>query len=204
MSAADMIALALAWVLAVGSPGPATLGILSSAMTHGSRAALQFTAGILCGSMFWGLCAGLGLGAVMIAHPHMLGALRYIGATYLLWLAFKAARRARAGTAPDTPENARGRPFLRGLLIHLTNPKAVLAWGAVYSVALGPNAPLLLILEVFLLLFSVSVLVCCSYALLFSRPAVARAYRRMHRLFDAAFAAAFGGAGIALLTARAT
>lgn len=41
-----------------------------------------------------------------------------------------------AAAMPTAPQKA----FLGGLMLHITNPKAILSWGAVYAVAIPPGA----------------------------------------------------------------
>ena len=91
---------------------------------------------------------GVGLGAVVAAHPGALLAIKYAGAAYLLWLAWKSWR---AGPADPS---ARGsvRPWniiRRGFLSNALNPKPVLfllaflpqftspAWGPIWQQILG-------------------------------------------------------------------
>lgn len=204
--------ISLAFILAAAfaataSPGPATLGIASTAMRRGAKPALAFAFGVTCGSLTWSIAAAAGLGAVMLTHGWMLELVRYAGALYLLWLGVKAAQAAwRPGSAPE-PLPAQGdqnRVFAKGLFLHLTNPKAILFFGALYSMMLTPEAMLTDIVIVITAVGLQSALVFHSYALLFSRGAVMRGYLRARRPFEAAFAVLFVGAGARLLTLRLT
>ena len=81
-----------------------------------------------------------GMSALMLANAWVFEVIRYIGAGYLLWLAIKSLRRAWSGQLPNMPTTGKGRLFLKGYLLHITNPKAILAWGAIYAiVAIGFN-----------------------------------------------------------------
>ena len=90
----EFVAIWIAWLLAGGSPGPATMGIAGTAMTSGRAAALAFALGILAGSASWGVAAALGLSAIMLANAWAFEVLRYVGVAYLGWLAVKALLRA--------------------------------------------------------------------------------------------------------------
>lgn len=202
MTVADPILIVAAWAVAAGSPGPATLAISGAAMAQGRGPGLATAAGVACGSASWGIAAALGMSAVMLAHGWAFSAVKLIGAAYLLYLAGRSLyRAARAGPAAARPP-AQGRLFLRGMLVHLTNPKAVLAWGAIFAVALPAQAGPAQVWALFALLFGTSAVIFVSYALLFSVGPVARGYARLQRLFDAAFGLLFGAAGLKLLTAR--
>ena len=202
----DFIAIWVAWLVAAGSPGPATMGIAGTAMAAGRRPALAFALGVLAGSASWGIAAALGLSAVMLANAWVFSVIRYAGACYLGWLALKALRSALKpgeSCAPGTPfRGSFGALFAKGAAIHLTNPKAILSWGAIYTIVANADATLATLFAFFGLFYAASVLVFVGYALLFSSARIANAYVRARRGFDAAFAGFFGFASISILTAR--
>jgi len=202
MTASDPVLIIAAWAVAAGSPGPATLAISGAAMARGRGPGLATAAGVACGSASWGIAAALGMSALMLAHGWAFSAIRLVGAAYLLYLAARSLRRAIRPGAPQAAPSARGGLFLRGMLIHLTNPKAVLAWGAIFAVALPAGAGTVQIWQLFALLFGTSAAIFLAYALLFSVGPVARGYARLRRVFDALFGVLFGAAGLKLLTAR--
>ena len=201
----EFVAIWIAWLLAGASPGPATMGIAGTAMATGRPAALAFASGILAGSASWGIAAALGLSAIMLAHVWVFEIIRYAGAAYLGWLAIKALRRAMVpGSAQaGTPFSGSARNlFLKGTAIHLTNPKAILSWGAIYAIVAPSDATLATLLGYFALLYAGSILIFIGYAFLFSSAAMVRGYARASRWFDLAFAGFFGFASFKILTAR--
>lgn len=196
---------AVAWGLAAASPGPATLAIAGAAMGQGRGAGLSLASGVILGSAFWGAAAALGMSALMLAQVWLMVLFRYVGAAYLLFLAYKALRSAMSDKAlvvQSAGTRTLGRHFRRGLLIHLTNPKAIFAWGAVFAVAVPLGAGSGVMLGAYTSLLAVSVLVFWGYGVLFSAPLIARTYGRARRWFDGAFALMFGAAGMKILTAR--
>jgi threonine/homoserine/homoserine lactone efflux protein len=192
-----------AFVAAV-SPGPATMTIATVAMSQGRRAALATASGVTTGSVLWSAGAALGLGAVMLAHAWLLEAMRYLGAAYLLYLALKAARAAWRGEAVDQGpalSSSLHRAYGRGLVLHLTNPKAILFFGSLYSIAIRPGTAPAELLTVIAAIGVQSFLVFHLYAVLFSIPGIAGIYARLRRWFEGVFALVFGSAGIAMLSA---
>ncbi|MCB1360468.1 MAG: LysE family translocator [Rhodobacter sp.] len=201
----DLLPILLGWMVAIVSPGPATLAITGTAMEGGRARGLALAWGVVTGSAVWGTLAGLGLGAAMMSHAWTFEVLRYAGAGYLGWLAWKSARAAlRPGAARPrhAGDESLRRAWARGALIHLTNPKAVLFWGAVYALAVPADAPASVLWEVGLGCLATSMLTLSAMALAFSAPPVARLYLRARRGFDAAFALLFGLAALKILTAR--
>ncbi|WP_163280031.1 LysE family translocator, partial [Klebsiella aerogenes] len=75
------------------------------------------------------LAVGLGLGGVFAAWPLLHDILRYVGALYLLYLAWKIAR---SGAMSDDAAAARPMSFLQAAAFQWVNPKAwIMAIGAV-------------------------------------------------------------------------
>mgnify|MGYP001947376223 CR=1 FL=1 len=131
----NLPAILLAALIAVASPGPATMALAGTAMASGRRAGLALAAGISTGSLIWSVTAALGLSTMMLAHAWVMELVRYVGAGYLLFLAFKAARSALSSRQAATKALAGPGPalYVKGLMLHLTNPKAILFFGALYS-----------------------------------------------------------------------
>ncbi|MBO9395709.1 LysE family translocator [Shimia sp. R9_2] len=202
----EFIAIWIAWLMAGGSPGPATMGIAGTAMSAGRSSTLAFALGILAGSASWGIAAALGLSAVMLANVWVFEILRYAGAAYLGWLAFKALKRAVAKdttAAAGTPFSGSARSlFAKGAAIHITNPKAILSWASIYAIVAPADATPATLFGYFGLLYVGSILIFIGYAFLFSSPAIVRGYQRASRIFDLAFAGFFGFAGFKILTAK--
>ncbi|MCB4378921.1 LysE family translocator [Synechococcus sp. MU1644] len=202
---AEFAAIWIAWLLAGGSPGPATMGIAGTAMSAGRASALAFALGILAGSASWGIAAAVGLSAIMLAHVWVFEIVRYAGVAYLAWLAFKALKSAWHGgdTPVGTPFSGSVRNlFLKGAAIHITNPKAILSWGSIYAIALPADAQPAAIFQCFAYLYAGSILIFIGYALLFSNARIVAAYRKARRWFELAFAGFFGFASYKILTAR--
>lgn len=208
MSAAEIAAIMLGWAVGVASPGPAIMALISTALSAGRRAALAFGAGIVTGTGMWGLAAGAGLGALMSQYSWTVEVLRFAGAGYLLYLAVRSGRRALSAGYAEMSDRAESlapsRAYAKGLMIHLTNPKAIFFWGSLYAVVVSPDAPWSDILTVGLACLVTSATVVTVYALLFSTRHAARIYLRLRRVFDGVFAALFGTAAVGVLTMRFT
>ena len=103
------------------TPGPNTILLTASGATFGFRRTLPHLLGIELGFPAMMVAVGWGLGAVFVAHPALHGVLRWVGAAYLLFLAWKIAS-ARSSDG----EGARGRPmtFLQSVAFQWVNPKA--------------------------------------------------------------------------------
>ncbi|RBO52532.1 LysE family translocator [Rhodovulum sp. BSW8] len=199
----------IAYVIAAGSPGPSTLRIMGVAMNHGRQAGLALAAGVISGSLFWGLSAATGVSALLARYAEALIVLKVFGGIYLLYLAVRAARNAMTpDTAPSTgPARANTPPspaalYRHGLIMHLANPKAVLAWIALVTLGLGAEASWHDVATILAGCAVLSVTIFGGYAIVFSTAPMISLYRRARRGIEGVLAVFFGLAGLRLLSSR--
>jgi len=195
-----------AGLIASLSPGPATLAIAGTSMERGRLQGVVIALGIFSGSITWSISAAAGIGALMLVNLWIFEVIRYLGAGYLLFLAIQAARGAISNQQLNTRavQGRLRRVYLHGLLLHLTNPKAVLFFGSIYTIGIPPGAQLSQLLTVMVSLAAISFTVFVGYALLFSTPLATKLYLRARRWFQAVFAIGFAAAGLKILTTRVT
>ena len=145
----------LAWallgfvVVTLFTPGPNNTMLMSSGLNFGFRRGLPHLWGVALGFAVMVLAVGLGLGAVFQAIPALYTVLKYVGAAYLLYLAWQIAT---AGP-PEQEGAAHGRPitFLEGAAFQWVNPKGwVMAVGAVSTYAAVATFPGNMLLITFL------------------------------------------------------
>lgn len=122
------------------TPGADMMFCLSQGMAAGPRAAVAASAGISAGVLCHVALAGLGLGAAVEAFPWLFGAIRWVGAAYLLWLAWRTLRTPLSGRI--VPRRA-SRAFRDGLVVNLSNPKVILFVLAFVPQFVDPARPVL-------------------------------------------------------------
>ncbi|CAK14835.1 putative transporter, LysE family [Pseudomonas entomophila L48] len=134
------------------TPGPNNTMLLASGVNFGVRRTIPHALGISVGFMVLVLAVGLGLGEVFKAWPPLYSILRYAGAAYLLYLAWKIAT-----SGPMSGDTASGRKplgFWGAAAFQWVNPKAwVMAVGAIttYTPAQGYVFNVIIIAAVFAL-----------------------------------------------------
>lgn len=135
MSFYGFMAFCAVYLLAVATPGPGVAAVLTRSLTYGLRGAPPFIAGFLLGDLLWFAGAAAGLAALAQTAQSVFLVVRYAGAAYLLYLAY------RLWTAPPRPLEAADvhasqksfRLFLGSLTLTLGNPKPM-----IFFVALLP------------------------------------------------------------------
>ena len=131
-----LLIFATASIALSATPGPDMLLIVSRTVAQGRTAGFLTLAGAQVGTVVHALAAALGLSQLMLHVPAAYEVIRWIGAAYLLWLAWKTIRSAHIHSVEldDPPRISRGRIFIEGLLTNLLNPKMV-----VFIIALFPQ-----------------------------------------------------------------
>jgi threonine/homoserine/homoserine lactone efflux protein len=121
--------------VAAASPGPTIAAIVARVLGRGMSGAIAFTAGIMLGEIVWLTVAILGLAVVAQTFQGVFLAIKYAGAAYLLYLAWKLWTAPVAdNVVPDRADGKRVRLFFAGVAVTLGNPKVV-----VFYLALLPN-----------------------------------------------------------------
>ncbi len=90
MSVSGLGIFCLVYFLAVATPGPGVAAVLARSLAHGTRGAGAFIAGYLVGDLLWFTVAAAGLAALAHSAQAIFVAIKYVGAAYLLYLAYRA------------------------------------------------------------------------------------------------------------------
>ncbi|WLH10093.1 LysE family translocator [Pseudomonas hefeiensis] len=197
-----------AYIVGAASPGPSNMRIMGVAMHQGRKPALLLAAGVISGSFFWGSMAASGVSAILAQFAQVLFALKIVGGIYLIYLAIKAGRSAFASDTrieqmlAAAPTVSGLSLYRRGLLMHLTNPKALLGWVATMTLGLGPEATPTTVAVILAGCAVLSITIFFGYAIIFSTAPMIRGYRRARRWIEGTLALVFGAAGIKLLLSR--
>jgi threonine/homoserine/homoserine lactone efflux protein len=122
--------------VAAASPGPGIAAIVARVLGRGMNGAIAFTAGVALGDVVWLTVAVLGLAVVAQTFHAVFLVIKYAGAAYLMYLAWKlwTAPVVAHDVEPDITDVKRVRLFLAGLAVTLGNPKVM-----VFYLALLPN-----------------------------------------------------------------
>src|ERR1700727_1040890 len=89
MSWYGLVTFCAAYFVAVATPGPGVAAVVAQSLARGSNGAAAFIAGFLVGDLVWFFAAALGLSALAQTAQGAFLAVKYAGAAYLLYLAYK-------------------------------------------------------------------------------------------------------------------
>ncbi|AWI79559.1 homoserine/homoserine lactone efflux protein [Parazoarcus communis] len=180
------------------SPGPGAVLSMATGLRHGYGAALRSIAGLQAALLLQLAVVTLGLGALLATSGTAFLVVKVLGAVYLVWLGV-AKWRARV-EALDEAGSAAGRPrgglFMQGMLVNLTNPKAIVFMAALvpqFMVATAPQWPQILVIATTMVVVDTVVMSC--YALLATRFRPLLRNPNALRIQNRVFGGLFVGAG---------
>jgi threonine/homoserine/homoserine lactone efflux protein len=137
-AAIGIAAVALGLVL---TPGPNMIYLVSRSVTQGRRAGLISLAGVAAGFLVYLLAATAGIATIFAVVPAVYTAVKFAGAAYLLWLAWKAVRpggESAFAPRPLPPDRPR-RLFSMGLVTNLLNPKIAILYVSLLPQFVDPS-----------------------------------------------------------------
>jgi threonine/homoserine/homoserine lactone efflux protein len=137
MGIQDLWTFVAAVLVFLALPGPGTFTLLTATGRGGVRGGYTALFGLLLGDQILMWLAVAGVAALLKANPMVFHAVQYLGAAYLVWLAWKIATSGQAGTA-----DAKGKPFgfWQAAAFQWVNPKAWLMSVGVVAAYTTPNS----------------------------------------------------------------
>jgi threonine/homoserine/homoserine lactone efflux protein len=130
LSADLLLAFALFAFVTSVTPGPNNTMLLASGVNFGFQRTIPHILGISCGFFVMVLAVGLGLGTVFQRYPLLYLLLRYVGAVYLMYLAWKIYTSGPVSAELDS--RAKPQSYWGAAAFQWVNPKAwVMAVGAI-------------------------------------------------------------------------
>lgn len=193
-------------VAAIGlslTPGPNSLLVLTHGALHGHRRTLFTVAGGAIGFAALIALSMLGIGALLQASAHALTVFKLLGGAYLVWLGIQLWRAPPIRLQPEaTRSTPRGiHLFRQGLLTAVSNPKALLFYGAFLPQFIDPQRDLLTQFVIMAIVFvAIEIVVETLLALLAHR--VRPWLERVGRTFNRVCGGLFVAMGLALPMTR--
>ncbi|WP_293735125.1 threonine export protein RhtC [uncultured Acinetobacter sp.] len=188
------------------TPGPDFFLVSQTAVSRSRKDAVLVAFGICLGAMVWSLLALMGLNIIFEKMAWLKQGLLVAGGLYLCWLGYQMLRSAfskgeqsiKQIVLPQSPYLF----FMKGLLTNLSNPKAVIYFGSVFSLFLANplfdqhHSLLFIIIAIETLLWFLVV------AFVFSLPTFRTAYQNFAKWIDGISGGIFNLLGVYLIGSR--
>ncbi|MGH3359224.1 MAG: LysE family translocator [Nocardioidaceae bacterium] len=123
-----LVVFATATITVLILPGPSVVYVMTRGLEQGRAAGMLAMLGLETGALVHVVAATVGIAALLASSPTAFACVRYGGAAYLLYLAFRQLRTGYAlasGSALRT-ERSRWRLYRDGVVVDLLNPKTSL------------------------------------------------------------------------------
>lgn len=135
-------------VVTTFTPGPNNLLSASMGVNFGYRRTFPFLAGVTAGFMIVMMLGATLSSSLVVWLPSVAPFLRYVGATYILYLAYGVYRRSRTLLSAGADDAQRPR-FWKGFLLQFVNPKGCFYGLTIYTTFLAPllERPLVLVVS---------------------------------------------------------
>ena len=201
MALTTWLAFLLAAILIAVSPGPGAATSMSVGLRHGYLAALRAIFGLQSALVIQLSIVGAGLGALLATSATAFNVMKFLGAAYLIWIGIQKWRDIPQAIDSENLAVPPSGLFVQGLLVNLTNPKAIVFIAALTPQFIDPSRPQWLqFLILGATMCGVDTIVMSGYALLATRLRRwlhdLRAMKAQNRFFGGVFV----GAGVLLAT----
>ncbi|MQM38791.1 Homoserine/homoserine lactone efflux protein [wastewater metagenome] len=176
----ELLVFAAAALVMVLSPGPNMVYLVSRSICQGRAAGMFSLLGVIAGFFLHVLAAAGGLTALFLAIPFAYEVVRWLGAAYLLYLAWRMVRPGAGSPfeARTLPEEGPRRLFLTGFLTNALNPKIAVFYLSVFPQFVSPAYGPLFTQGVLLGLVQIAVSLPVNLAIVLSAATLAGRLRR--------------------------
>lgn len=202
------LTVAVLHIVALITPGPDFFFVSQTAVSRSRKEAMMGVLGITGGVMVWAGVALLGLNLILEKMAWLHSIIMVGGGLYLCWMGYQMLRSAlKKETVKPTEEVSvelarSGRSFLKGLLTNLSNPKAIIYFGSVFSLFVSNDVGSAERWGLFVMIALETFAWFTVVASLFALPQMRRGYQRVAKWIDGVAGALFAGFGIHLIISR--
>jgi RhtB (resistance to homoserine/threonine) family protein len=201
-----LLAVSVAHILAVASPGPDFFLCVRQSLAHGRAAGVWTGAGFALGVACHCSFAALGLAVVIERSLLLFTIVKFLGAAYLLYMAVMVLRSRSSGDSPPTNEFvplrtiSAWRALSAGFVTNLLNPKAILYFLGIFTMVVSPDVPLWVLAAISAVMIVLTFVWFALVAFFFTRPGVRSAFSRWENTINRVFGVVLVGFAVRLAT----
>jgi len=119
-------------LVVVLSPGPAALAVTAEAASSGFKRSTLVILGVASANIVFFILSATGIITLIIASQALFSLIKWVGVAYLLYLGFSAifSESGPLSIQSSKKENKAYKVFMRGFILEISNPKALLYFSA--------------------------------------------------------------------------
>lgn len=148
------------------SPGPAAIAVTAESASNGFKRSFLVILGIAIANVVFFVLSATGIAALLIASHTLFSIIKWVGVAYLLYLGFTAIFSNAGPFSINASSNTKGsgyKAFLKGFVLELSNPKALLYFSALLPQFIDISNPILPQLALLCLITLILDLCCYSF-----------------------------------------
>jgi RhtB (resistance to homoserine/threonine) family protein len=171
-------------------PGPDFALVTKNTLLHSRRSGLFTTLGIACALLVHISYCGLGLAVIIAKSPSMFMIIKYIGASYLIYLGFMSLKPNKpthhdSSVTQDKKLNQSSMiSFQQGFFCNLLNPKVTLFFLALFTIIIKPDTSSFWIISYAVEMVAIVVLWFYSLILILSHPKISQLLERAEKYIE--------------------
>jgi threonine/homoserine/homoserine lactone efflux protein len=198
----SLLIFAAAYALACALPGPTVTALVARVIGKGMQGAPAFCSGLMVGELIWVASAMFGLALLAALFQPIFAAIRYLGAAYLLFLAWKLWTAPAAEPTDARIGSGEGiKLFLGGLALTMGNPKTMLFYLALLPTLIDlSHVTMESFIEIALVVMAIYSAVLAGYVVLAARARRAFCSSRAMRIVNRLTGGVMAGAAVAVVT----
>jgi threonine/homoserine/homoserine lactone efflux protein len=137
----ELIIFAMAALIMVLSPGPNMIYLISRSICQGRQAGVISLCGVIAGFLVHMLAAAVGLTALFLTIPVAYEVIKWLGAAYLLYLAWQTVKPGARSPfqARPLPPDSPCKLFVMGFLTNALNPKIAVFYLSIFPQFVSPE-----------------------------------------------------------------
>lgn len=124
------------------SPGPVMLSCMADAGRFGFTKSIYTMLGASAGNLVLMLLSAIGLGLLLGQSEWVFNAIKWVGATYLVYLGTEQLLAKPHNLQADVPDVRSSSLFWKSLLVAITNPKGLIYFGALFPQFIDIRQPM--------------------------------------------------------------
>lgn len=171
------------------SPGPDFFLVMKNSLSYPRKYAMMSCFGVVIAVLTHMSYCVAGIAVIIQTTPWLFTILRYVGATYLIWLGIKALLAKAGGSTylgrgTFTQAISYKKAFMQGYLCNLLNPKATLFFLAIFTQVLAIDSTLFDKLFVAFIIWIEAVIWWPCVVIVFQSEIVQRRYFKIQCIVD--------------------
>lgn len=190
------------------TPGPAILLVTTHSVSFGTRYSVATMFGNITGLFIMSLLSVMGLSAIILHSAPIFFTVKMIGALYLVYLGVKLWRQGfgldKIRSNPNSGSLYRPsvpKLYVNGLLVALSNPKAIAFTTALFPQFILPEQPMIIQFTILIVTFMFLSFVCLlAYAAIAAETRNRTTHFRLPGVMSKVFGGVFVGSGFFLAT----